>query len=369
VSTPPAALALEGVTRRFSELVVVDDLDLEVAAGSLTALLGPSGCGKTTTLRLVAGLDVPDAGTIAVHGTTVAGPGTFVPPERRRIGLVFQDHALFPHLSVVDNIAFGLDHLDASARRARCHEMLELVGLDTAQGARLPSQLSGGQQQRVALARALAPEPRVLLLDEPFSNLDAGLRASVREEVRAILAVTGTTAVVVTHDQTEALSLADKVAVMDRGRLHQLATPHELYAQPATRFVAEFVGDALTLPGRRAGRWFVDTALGRLETVHPVHDHDLAVMIRPEEVLVRPDETGDDVVRGVTYYGHDQVVTVARGDLVLEARMGPTARFHPGDRVRVDVAGAVTAFPADDPGETAAAAPPAAGVGAESPRP
>ena len=363
MSTAPPALALQGVTRRFGDLVVVDELDLEVATGSLTALLGPSGCGKTTTLRLVAGLDVPDAGRIVVHGTTVAGPDTFLPPERRRIGLVFQDHALFPHLSVVDNIAFGLDHLEASARRARCMEMLELVGLDTTQGARLPSQLSGGQQQRVALARALAPEPRVLLLDEPFSNLDAGLRASVREEVRAILAVTGTTAVVVTHDQTEALSLADQVAVMDRGRLHQMATPHELYAQPATRFVAEFVGDALTLPGRRAGRWFVDTALGRLETMHAVHDTDLAVMIRPEEILVRPDEAGDGIVRGVTYYGHDQVVSVARGGLVLEARMGPTARFRPGDHVRVEVAGAVTAFPADDAGQPATARHPAASVG------
>lgn len=184
----------------------------------------------------------------------------------------------------------------------------------------------------------------------------------MREEVRSILAVTGTTAVVVTHDQTEALSLADRVAVMDRGRLHQLATPHELYAQPATRFVAEFVGDALTLPGRRAGRWFVDTPLGRLETLRPVHDDHLAVMIRPEEVLVRPDEDGGGVVRGVTYYGHDQVVTVSEADLVLEARMGPTARFQVGDPVRVDIAGAVTAFPANEDHPHAQDTAPAAGV-------
>lgn len=348
MSPVDSALALRGIVRRFEDTSAVDDLDLDVASGSLTALLGPSGCGKTTTLRLVAGLDVPDAGTITVHGSLVAGPGVLVPPERRRIGLVFQDHALFPHLRVIDNIAFGLTHLDTDARHRRCMEMLELVGLDTVQGARLPSQLSGGQQQRVALARALAPEPRVLLMDEPFSNLDAALRASVREEVRSILAQTATTAVVVTHDQTEALSLADQVAVMHQGRLHQMATPHELYASPATRFVAEFVGDALTIPGRRAGRWFVDTALGRLETMRPVRHDELAVMLRPEEITVHADSAGSATVRGVTYYGHDQVVAVDQHGLVLESRLGPGDRFTVGDVVRVEVAGAVTAFPATD---------------------
>lgn len=338
-------LSLAGVTKRFGSVTAVDRLDLDVPTGSLTALLGPSGCGKTTALRLIAGLETPDAGTIRVHDALVSGDGVFLPPERRRVGLVFQDHALFPHLTVAQNVAYGLVGMGTGPARQRVAEMLALVGLER-HGDRLPSQLSGGQQQRVALARALAPHPAVLLLDEPFSNLDAALRATVREEVRAILDVTDTTAVFVTHDQTEALSLADRVAVMDQGRLHQVAPPHELYARPATRFVAEFVGDALALPARRAGRFFVDGPLGRLETLREVPHGEIVAMVRPEEVVLHADPEGPGLVRGITYYGHDQVVSVAMDDVVVDARLGPAQQFGVGERVRVAVAGPVAAFPA-----------------------
>ncbi len=346
-ATTPA-LRLHGVSKRFGAVPAVTDLDLAVAPGSLTALLGPSGCGKTTALRLVAGLERPDAGTIAVGPDVVAGPGTFVAPHRRRVGLVFQDYALFPHLDVATNVAYGLSRLSADEVSRRVDEALDLVGLSH-QRDRRPDQLSGGQQQRVALARALAPRPSVLLLDEPFSNLDAALRVVVREEVRTILRATGTTAVFVTHDQTEALSLADRVAVMRDGRLHQVAAPHELYARPATRFVAEFVGDALAVPATRAGRFFVDTPLGRLETVRPVGDGPQVVLVRPEEVEVRRGLSPAAArIVGVTYYGHDQVVTVEVAGLRLRARLGPTRHFAVDDPVSVVVNGPVAAFPAGD---------------------
>ncbi len=344
----PPALSLRGITKRFGDVTAVDHLDLDVPEGSLTALLGPSGCGKTTALRLIAGLETPDAGSIRVAGDEVAGPTTFRAPHRRRVGLVFQDYALFPHLDVATNVGYGLRRLSADEAARRVDEALDLVGL-THQRGRRPDQLSGGQQQRVALARALAPRPDVLLLDEPFSNLDAALRVLVREEVRAILRATGTTGVFVTHDQTEALSLADRVAVMRDGRLHQVASPHELYARPATRFVAEFVGDALAIPATRAGQFFVDTPLGRLETVRTIDDLPQVVLVRPEEVEVgRGLSPAAARVVAVTYYGHDQVVTVEVAGLALRARLGPGRTFAVGDPVSVVVNGPVTAFPADD---------------------
>jgi len=240
-------LLLDRVSKRFraADPPAVDGLSLRVTEGEILALLGPSGCGKTTTLRLIAGLESPDAGTITLRGQIVAGPGRAVPPEERGVGIVFQDYALFPHLTVADNVAFGLPR---AARRSRVEAVLELVGLGGF-GPRYPHELSGGQQQRVALARALAPAPALLLLDEPFSNLDADLRAQMRDEVERILRTSGTTAVFVTHDQEEAFTLADRVGVLLAGRIEQLAPPQELYHRPATRFVAAFVGAADFLPG------------------------------------------------------------------------------------------------------------------------
>ncbi len=272
-------LLLDRVSKRFGAAgpPAVDGLSLRVSEGEILALLGPSGCGKTTTLRLIAGLESPDAGTITLRGQIVAGPGRAVPPEERGVGIVFQDYALFPHLTVADNVAFGLPR---AARRSRVEAVLELVGLGGF-GPRYPHELSGGQQQRVALARALAPAPALLLLDEPFSNLDADLRAQMRDEVERILRTSGTTAVFVTHDQEEAFTLADRVGVLLAGRIEQLAPPQELYHRPATRFVAAFVGAADFLPGVVSTQGIV-TEVGTFANVDQLAaGARVDVMIRP----------------------------------------------------------------------------------------
>jgi iron(III) transport system ATP-binding protein len=345
-STGPA-LQCRGLRKRFGTTAAVDGLDLTVARGSITALLGPSGCGKTTALRLVAGLESRDGGTIEIDGRQVAGPAGEVPPEDRRIGMVFQDYALFPHLTVQRNVEYGLRDLDRTARQAAVQRALDLVGLSSLHH-RHPDELSGGQQQRVALARALAPGPRLVLLDEPFSNLDAALRATVREEVRTILKAADATAVFVTHDQEEALSLADEVAVMSTGRIHQTAPPHELYAAPATRFVAEFVGDADVLRGRRAGRFFVDTPLGRLATASEVHGDTPDVVLRPEALRLRPRPGGAASVRAVTFFGHDQLIHLSLPDgTELRSRQGPDVRVRAGDDVDIEVVGPVIVFDVD----------------------
>ncbi|WP_029008473.1 ABC transporter ATP-binding protein [Azospirillum halopraeferens] len=255
-----AGLTLDRVTRRFGPAVAVDGVSLEVRDGEFVALLGPSGCGKTTLLRLVAGFEAPDDGVIAIGGETVARPGAVVPPERRGLGMVFQSYALWPHMSVADNVAYALKvrRLPAAERTARVARALELVGLAGLAGRR-PQQLSGGQRQRVALARCLAMRPRVVLLDEPLANLDAHLRDAMQEEFRRVHRETGATILYVTHDQAEAMALADRVAVMDRGRLEQVATPRDLYRAPATAMVAGFVGRGMLVPvtvrsGAGAGR-------------------------------------------------------------------------------------------------------------------
>lgn len=344
------ALRVRGLEMGYDETPVLRGIDLDAAPGEFLALVGPSGCGKTTTLRLVAGFERPQTGKIEIGGTLVcetdARGGCWIPPEGRRVGMVFQDYALFPHLTVARNVAFGLAR-NAPRREARVAAALATVGLD-GMGERTPDQLSGGQQQRVALARALAPEPDVILLDEPFSNLDAELRAAVREEVRQILREAGTTAVLVTHDQEEALSIADRVAVMLDGHLVQVGPPEELYHRPATRAVADFIGDVQFLPGQAAGRRAM-TALGHIP-LHASHEGLVDVMLRPEMLRLTPASDSPDGATMATivsraFFGHDQLLSLRldNGQL-LKARLGAYGGFRPGDRVGVGVRGGAIAY-------------------------
>lgn len=333
------AIRVRGLHKSFGDTIALDGFSVDVWAGGVLTLLGPSGCGKTTALRVVAGFERPDQGTVEIAGRPVVDDaGTFLAPERRSVGMVFQDYALFPHLTVAKNVGYGLR--DRHGRRARVAEVLELVGL-TGLEARLPHELSGGQQQRVALARALAPEPGVILLDEPFSNLDAELRDRVRRELRHILATAGTTAVFVTHDQEEALSMSDIVAVVRQGRVVQAAPPDELYLHPIDPWVAGFLGDADFLPGTGDGRR-VETRVGSFASTLT---GPARVMIRPESVAVHSDPDGDFVVEDREFFGHDQLLTLVDADgRRLRARLGPRPSFHRDDTVRVEVAEA-TAFP------------------------
>jgi iron(III) transport system ATP-binding protein len=294
------SLTLEAVSRSFGGHRAVDGVSLEVRPGELFGVLGPSGCGKTTLLRLIAGFERPDGGSVVVAGEEVAGPGRFVAPERRRIGMVFQDYALFPHLTVKRNVAFGL------GRRADCapaRRALELVALQHKAGCH-PHELSGGERQRVALARALAPEPEVVLLDEPFSSLDASLRAEVRREVELILRDAGATAILVTHDQEEALSVADRLGVMREGRLVQVGAPEEVYARPADRWAAGFLGEVNVLSGiaRRGG---VDTELGRFDLLDPATLGGVRLAVRPEQFELRADRAPNARVLEREFRGHD----------------------------------------------------------------
>jgi iron(III) transport system ATP-binding protein len=307
-------LVIRGLAKSFGATAVLRGLDLTVPQGGLTAVLGPSGCGKTTLLRLVAGFESPDAGEIVIGGQVMAGPGVDLPPERRRVGVVPQEGALFPHLTVAGNVAFGLSR--AGRKAGRVADMLDLVGLGS-YGDRMPHELSGGQQQRVALARALAPEPALVLLDEPFTALDTGLRQSVREDVHAALRAAAATAVLVTHDQQEALSMADVVSVLRDGRIVQAATPDDLYTAPADMAVATFVGEAVVLDAV-LGDGFADCLLGRLPVrTEPVAGNGSAaagpgtVVIRPEQILVGSSGHGVRArVTGTRYFGHDALVSL-----------------------------------------------------------
>jgi iron(III) transport system ATP-binding protein len=327
-SPPPDRLTIRarGLSKQFGEVVALDRFDLDVWEGSLLTLLGPSGCGKTTALRVIAGFETAE-GTVDIRGRRVLAPGMFVPPEKRRVGMVFQDYALFPHMTVARNVAYGLPR---GSDPTRVDQVLDLVGL-TGLGGRMPSELSGGQQQRVALARAMAPSPDVILLDEPFSNLDANLRDRVRRELKAILTEARTTAVLVTHDQEEALATSDLVAVMYQGRVVQFDEPSRLYTAPADPWVAEFLGDADII--RATGhRGYADTLLGRFKT-------DLRgpvlVVVRPEDVQLSIGETPNAVVAHTEFFGHDQLVTLAlAGGARVRSRIGPRPRFQPGDDVR-----------------------------------
>ena len=340
-----SAISCKGVRKSFGPVRAVDGFDLEAEPGRITALLGPSGCGKTTLLRLVGGFERPDEGTIEVGGRVLAGRDAFVAPERRRIGIVFQDYALFPHYDVAGNVAYALGR---GGSRERVGEVLALVGL-AALGDRYPHELSGGQQQRVALARALAANPDVILLDEPFSNLDAGLRGRMRREVRAILLQAGVTSVFVTHDQEEALSIADAVAVMRAGRIEQVGTPEEVYGRPASRWVADFLGDADVLPAT-VGRGWVECELARI-TMSPGFEGPAEVIVRPEAVQLSagPGPRGDEhegVVVAREFYGHDQLVQVELpSGLRIRSRRSGFPAWHPGDRVRVWLEGPVNVLP------------------------
>jgi iron(III) transport system ATP-binding protein len=306
-----------------------------VEPGRILALLGPSGCGKTTTLRLIAGFEAPDAGQVVIAGRTVAdGPGPGVPPEDRGVGIVFQDYALFPHLTVDDNVGFGLRALGRSARRERAREILSLVGLADL-GARYPHELSGGQQQRVAVARALAPAPALLLLDEPFSNLDADLRTQMRDEVEKILRATGTTAVFVTHDQEEAFTIADAVGVLSHGRLEQIDSPEGIYHHPATPFVAEFVGAADFIPGLVTSEGIV-TELGVFGNVESREiGETIKVMIRPDDVTFVPQNDGQAVILRRYFRGSENLYCLGlpSGHRVHSSQPS-SAAFAPGTRVR-----------------------------------
>ena len=297
------AVRCADLSKNFGQTPAVQGINLEVEEGGFLALLGPSGCGKTTLLRLIAGFEMPERGTVEVGGRIVTGPGVFVPPEKRRVGIVFQDYALFTHLDVTANIAYGLPR--SSNRSERVQEMLSLVSLKGFEH-RMPHELSGGEQQRVALARALAPGPEVLLLDEPFSNLDADLRARIRVDVKDILAYAEATVIFVTHDQEEAFFMGDRVGVMNTGQLEQIDLPEAIFHWPATPFVAQFVGIADFLAGEVQDR-AIATELGRLPLRQELPDGTkMKVMVRPDFIDIRPATDGagvivDRVFQGINY--------------------------------------------------------------------
>jgi putative spermidine/putrescine transport system ATP-binding protein len=325
------AVHLDGLRRTFGAVHALDDLDLSIEPGELVALLGPSGCGKTTALRILAGLEEATAGRVLVGGRDV----TRLPANKRDMGMVFQAYSLFPHLNVVQNVEFGL-RLRRSAR-GRAAEMLDLVGLTEFAG-RYPHQLSGGQQQRVALARALAIEPQVLLLDEPLSALDAKVRVQLRDEIRRIQTEVGTTTLFVTHDQEEALAIADRVGVMRAGRLEQLATPSEVYLRPATAFVADFVGLSNRLPGIVTGGT-VEVLGHRLPLVTPHADGAVTALIRPEAIEAAPDPDSAAKVLTSSFLGSLSRVTVTVDDHLVVAQVpsGRLPELAPGTPVRITI--------------------------------
>jgi iron(III) transport system ATP-binding protein len=327
-------LELHDLSVRYlpSRPLAVEGVSFGLRAGEIGVLIGPSGCGKTTLLRAIAGLEATHAGTIALGGVTVSGEGHALPPEHRQMGMVFQDYALFPHMDVSKNITFGIHHLPAGERQARVHDVLKLVGL-AEHAHRYPHELSGGQQQRVALARALAPQPKLLLLDEPFSNLDVDLRERLAQELRAILKAAGATALFVTHDQLEAFAIGDLIGVMHQGKLHQWADAYTLYHRPATRFVADFIGHGVFTPARvelheenGVTHKHVVTPLGELHGIHQ-HEQD-RLTLGPCDILLRADDIVHDDASDVqarilnkAFRGNEFLYT-------LELRSGETVMAH-----------------------------------------
>ncbi|MBX3015562.1 MAG: ABC transporter ATP-binding protein [Caldilineaceae bacterium] len=325
----------EHLRKLFSRTPAVYDCNLAVYSGEILALLGPSGCGKTTTMRLIAGFEHPDAGTVTIGGRVVASPQLFVPPEQRQVGMVFQNYALFPHLNVADNLCYGLPR--GAERQNRMAAVLELVGLRGMER-RMPHELSGGQQQRVALARALAPQPQVLLLDEPFSGLDAGLRDQVRGEVARILRESGATVIVVTHNQDEAFFLGDRVAVMNAGVIEQVAPPEELYLTPATRFVAEFMGASFFISGI-AQPHGLETEIGFLpQSLTVPIGAAIDAVAHPDDLTLTADPQGAAQITSTNYRGSSYLYEIRLPSGTLVRCEGPHTVCHPpGTTVRVEL--------------------------------
>jgi iron(III) transport system ATP-binding protein len=323
-------IRLDGVTKRFGGVAAVEGASLCVERGQVVALLGPSGCGKTTLLRLIAGFAHPDAGTVEVASRAVAGPGTWIPPEQRRVGMVFQDYALFPHLDVAANVGFGLPR---RTRTSRVAELLSVVGLDDL-GRRYPHELSGGQQQRVALARALAPAPELVLLDEPWSNVDPFLRESLRAEVASIIRPLGVTVLLVTHDREEAFSLADRIALMRDGAIVQEGTSEEIYFSPASRWAAEFVGAANVLTGR-VEDGLIQTSVGAFPANGASARASTQVLVRPELLELEPDPAGAAEVVGREFRGHDVFYRLLLDGVELVSHRPSTEAVPLGSRVSI----------------------------------
>jgi iron(III) transport system ATP-binding protein len=343
-----ADVRILGLAKSFGGAPILRSVDLVVPSGALFAILGASGSGKTTLLRLLGGFERADSGVIEIGGRLVSGPGVHVPPERRQVGYVAQEGSLFPHVSVGANVVFGLPRSERRDR-LKAEALLESVGLPASYAARGPHELSGGEQQRVALARALAPRPKLVLLDEPFSALDAALRIETRQAVAAILKAAGATALLVTHDQSEALSMGQQVAVLRNGALAQVAPPQTLYRQPVDAALAQFVGKAAVMPGHVAGG-FATCALGRLKLALPAPDGPADIMVRPEQIRFVPETQAGAAparVLAVTYYGHDASVVVSLNAGALQVTAYVAGHMAPpeGAVVWVGVEGGVMAYP------------------------
>ncbi|MFC4620489.1 ABC transporter ATP-binding protein [Camelliibacillus cellulosilyticus] len=340
------ALEVTSLHKNFGHVQALNDVSVSLEAGKMLTVLGPSGCGKTTLLRSLAGFEIPDGGEIKVGGEPVYGRGVHQPPEKRQIGYVPQEGALFPHLSVAQNVGFGLTRKKRNEQKIK--EMLALVGMEGLED-RMPHELSGGQQQRVALARALAPSPSIVLLDEPFSALDAGLRASLREDVRRSLKEAGATAVLVTHDQEEALSMADVIAVMRDGKIIQTGDPKTIYQNPADLQVATFVGEAVLLTAD-IKNGCADCPFGQL----PIHSccsvtsNQATIMIRPEQLVLGEEAGVSAQVVKTVYYGHDALVYLRVGDQTfsteISSRVLGTTNVNVGDWVNLRIEGDVMAY-------------------------
>lgn len=340
---PRAAIQLEGITKRFwpGPVAAVDGVSLDVEEGEILTLLGPSGCGKTTSLRLIAGFEVPDAGVIRIRDRVAAGPGASMPPERRGVGMVFQDYALFPHLTVGQNVMFGLDALPRRQRKERAREVLASLDLGPL-FERYPHEISGGQQQRVSLARAIAREPVVVLMDEPFSNLDAHLRDQVRDEVVGKVRDAGITCILVSHDQRDALAVSDRVAVMNQGRIEQVGSPREIYKHPESVFVATFIGRTNLLRGRiQNENGCVLTDFGsfcRVDRLGLPRGSDVMVSVRPDGFEPCPDGGLAGSILSTTYTGAQIEAEVSLpsahgGDRKLVVHLPPSRQYAPGEEI------------------------------------
>ena len=337
-------LEIKDVSASFGETSVLTGISLELESKQLLAVLGSSGAGKSTLLRLIAGFEAVTGGTISLDGALLSSSHVTVAPEKRSIGIVPQDSALFPHLNVRQNIGFGLAGLSREARDERVNELLRLIRMED-YASRMPEELSGGQVQRVALARALAPRPKLVLLDEPFSALDAELRQQLREEVRGVLRAEGATAVMVTHDQEEALSLADRVAVLRDGKVIQIGSPSEIYNSPADVGIATFLGESVLVDGKVSGGKIL-TDLGSLSPLNNVAEGATGVVaIRSENFYLQPNPSGDSEVVGRVFFGHDALVEVQTPKLRIRARSNGPFAPEDGMRVTVWVRGAVNFYP------------------------